>query len=284
MNLMTFVVTCKGRLAFLRQSLPTLLLWPNTNCVLVDFDCPDQCGDWVQQNYPQVQVIRVLNRPQHHHAEAHNIGAAAVHSPWLCFTDADILLDPSFGDVVLPLLKPGFYYRPEPTGEGIAGTLVCSKADFHKTGGYDEVIWGWGYEDADFHKMLRHVGVQEASFPARLLSHMPHSNDLRGKHQDQVNVARSWQANKLYSLVKYTVMENLKELSLNVAFREKLYQWAVQSAAQFFAGKATSDLKVGLNNWILADRCDFVVNTAIVFSLDKKLPMTASDSSSVPEP
>jgi hypothetical protein len=58
-----FVVTCKGRLHHLRQSLPLLASQPDCECVVVDYDCPDQTHLWVAEHFPAVRVVRVSDAP-----------------------------------------------------------------------------------------------------------------------------------------------------------------------------------------------------------------------------
>ena len=117
---------------------------PGASCIVVDYSCPERCGDWVEQTYPQVQVIRVPGKSHFHLAHARNLGAREANAPWLCFIDADIALASSFTEAVLPLLRPGHFYRADPCETGLVGTVLCSRADFAGIDGYDEVIQGWG--------------------------------------------------------------------------------------------------------------------------------------------
>ena len=75
---LTFVTTCMGRLRFLRETLPLLAAQPAAACVVVDYGCPDHCGDWVQANLPQVKVVRWPAASTFHAAHARNLGAAAA--------------------------------------------------------------------------------------------------------------------------------------------------------------------------------------------------------------
>lgn len=51
MPLLTFVTTCRGRLAHLRRSLPTFVAQPDAEVVVVDYDCPERSGEWVEQTF-----------------------------------------------------------------------------------------------------------------------------------------------------------------------------------------------------------------------------------------
>src|SRR5262245_54418958 len=88
---LTLVTCCMGRLAHLRQSLPAMAAQPNCSCVVVDYSCPEQCGDWVAEAFPQVTVVRVPGRASYSPSAARNRGAAAADTPWFCFIDADVI-------------------------------------------------------------------------------------------------------------------------------------------------------------------------------------------------
>ena len=42
------ITTCMGRLAHLRQSLPSFTAQPDTSVVVVDYSCPERSGEWVE--------------------------------------------------------------------------------------------------------------------------------------------------------------------------------------------------------------------------------------------
>lgn len=107
-SFLTFVVPCMGRLSQLKQSLPTVVTQPGTEYVLVDWSCPDQSGSWVRQNYKTVKVIRVDNEELFNLSKARNLGGRAVTTPWVCFIDADMLLEPNFSSSLD--LQPGTLY------------------------------------------------------------------------------------------------------------------------------------------------------------------------------
>src|SRR5690348_7938147 len=99
----SLLTTCMGRLAHLRESLPAAAAQPRAGCVLVDYSCPDRCGNWAEAAFPQVNVVRVAGRSRWNVCEARNAAAAAASAPWLCFFDADVVLDPAFVEYVRPL-------------------------------------------------------------------------------------------------------------------------------------------------------------------------------------
>jgi glycosyltransferase involved in cell wall biosynthesis len=217
-----FITTCKGRLAHLRQTLGTKAAQPRSSCIVVDYSCPEQCGDWVEQNYPGVKVVRVTDEAGFSAARARNQGAQAADAPWLCFVDADIALAPSFVDKLLPLLQPGSYYRAKPWDRMLWGTMVCARADFTRIGGYDEMIQSYGGEDDDLYNRLHLAGVTLQGFPASLLQHLPHGDDLRIGFYDIKEKSLSQTINSLYAQVKCDLLK-LIDQDLNPDARQRLY-------------------------------------------------------------
>ena len=63
MPLLSIVTTCKGRLHHLRRSLPRFLAQPNTEVIVVDYDCPDGTSDVVAREFPAARVVAVKDRP-----------------------------------------------------------------------------------------------------------------------------------------------------------------------------------------------------------------------------
>src|SRR5437868_449136 len=141
-----FITTCMGRLAHLRQTIGLAARQARSSCIVVDYSCPEQCGDWVEQHYPEVKVLRVPNQQLFCVTRARNIGAQAADAPWLCFFDADVILDAQLAQRLLEMVRPGQFFVAHPWVRELAGTVVCSRTDFERVGGYDEVIQGWGSE------------------------------------------------------------------------------------------------------------------------------------------
>ena len=165
-----FVTTCMGRLSALRQSLGSMLEQANSSCVMVDYSCPDGSGDWVIAHHPSVRVVRVPGQAHFNLAAARNAGARAADAPWICFVDADVVLESGFASELSRILSPGGYYRVVSRDGGIGGTFACSRADFERVGGYDEVYRGWGEEDNDLYDALQFVGREQRPLPVTLFA------------------------------------------------------------------------------------------------------------------
>jgi glycosyltransferase involved in cell wall biosynthesis len=221
-----FVTTCKGRLAHLKQTLPLLLEQPGATVVVVDYDCPEGAGDWVEQTYPQVQVVRSGPADCFEIARARNLGAQAaraMQATWLCFVDADALVAPGFMQAVGALLQPGSFYLAKPSFGSICGMCICTAADFASIGGYDAVLQGWGMEDKDLYTRLEFAGVRLQSFPADLVEMIPHADDMRVRYYDIKRRQLSSSLNFVYCRAKWDLMRLGRQME-GEARRRELYQ------------------------------------------------------------
>jgi glycosyltransferase involved in cell wall biosynthesis len=239
-----FVTTCMGRLNALRQTLGTVVCQPGCSVVVVDYSCPDGTGAWVEQQHPQVRVVRVPGQEQFHVARARNAGAAAADAPWLCFCDADIRLAAEFAGTLAGLLRPGRSFRPQPIPHGAAGTLVVARTDFERIGGYDEIYQGYGGEDKDLYQALQFTGVVEDCFPGAMLEHLPHS-DLERVRFYQEDLRTTLMINRIYRAVKFDMVRRLGSL-LPVEVRRGLYQTVREKVLPWFSGGGSDPLNISI--------------------------------------
>lgn len=223
MTLLTIITTSRSRLEHIKQTLPRMLAQPGVSCVVVDYGCPDGTGDWVEAHHPQARVVRADNPPRFEAAKARNLGAAAAETPWLCFADADTILEPEFAQTVIPLLERGHYYRTEPRGSDSYGMCICHREDFDKVEGYDAVLQGWGMEDQDFYQRLEHTGLRLVRFPGTMLRMIPHGVDMRVQHFDIKTPELTSTLNLLYCAAKWD-LARLERANVSLARREALYQ------------------------------------------------------------
>ena len=196
------VVTCKGRLAHLKETLPLLMSLPLREVVVVDYDCPDGAGAWVSKSFPRATLVKVTERPQFNASEARNLGAAAAAAHWLLFIDADTRVNAGFWDEIVGKLEPGVFIVAQPRVPELVGTFVTAQPDFEALGGFDEIMQGWGGEDTDFLERLEMLGRRRAYYDARLATPISHGDDLRTRHHRVSNPQRSGLLNNLYRTVK----------------------------------------------------------------------------------
>jgi glycosyltransferase involved in cell wall biosynthesis len=196
------VTTCMGRLAHLRHTLPRMAAQPGVSCVVVDYSCPDGTAQWVEREFPQVKVVRVVGETRFNASRARNAGAAVAEAQWLAFLDADILLDESFASVVVPALRRGYFYRSDAVTRQSWGSVICDRDDFIAAGRYDEAFEGWGGEDDDLFARLVARGTRAATFPGALLGEIEHPDELRTLFHEVKDWRVQLRINTLYQRIK----------------------------------------------------------------------------------
>lgn len=244
---LSFVVTCKGRLEHLKQSLPRMVAQPNCECIVVDYDCPDGAAEWVSKNHPQVRVVKVEQAPRFHVARARNLGAKAATNEWLAFLDADVLIEPRFVVDLAGALHHGRYFRPLPLTRETWGSFICHRGDFFALEGFDETLENYGGEDSDLYFRLDHFGRSCAFFDAKLLHSIPHDNELRSAHFEIADIELSRLINSSYNHIKYDLMRESEQSTLPAKTRHAIYSEVKTTLVENWSrGERTSRITVTL--------------------------------------
>jgi glycosyl transferase family 7 (putative galactosyltransferase) len=191
------VVTCMGRLSFLKTTAPTFLRHAQIKYCLVDYSCPDRSGDWFAAQFPdaleeqRAAVVRVEGQPYFEKSKALNAGALCAigqGADYLCFADVDTIAHDGFGAWVANHARADRFIIAGslPNGYDVAslmGFVVMPASVYVASGGYDEEMLGWGGEDIDMRFRLHlHQKLRYRRMPLELLGHLEHGDDLRIKH------------------------------------------------------------------------------------------------------
>ncbi len=211
----TIITTCKGRKHHLEQTLPKWLKEKNVNIVVVDYNCPQNVGNWVEKTYPSVRVARVHNEQKFHLARARNVGAKYAPEGWWVFMDADMLVKPGILSEIRKVLTDGYYYVAGPLKWGMCGTVVVHSKDYKKAGGYDEILSGWGAEDLDFYTRLRQMNVRPAFWNGTYAENISHSDEERVKFYDKAKEVALVQNSKYVRAKNRLMVKNWKFLTLD---------------------------------------------------------------------
>ncbi len=219
---LSFITTCRGRLPHLQATLASRLAQAGCETIVVDYGCPQQCGQWVRTHHPQAHVVLVKDARRFEGARARNLGARVARAPWLMFVDADVTLDDAFAERVLPSLRAGQHFRFIPSTQESYGNVVCAREDFEAIDGYDEAIVGWGGADSDLYYRLGRLGRPCGELPGELLSVMSHDDALRFADYDIKNKATSQKLHVAYCHAKYQMEFDLG-VPLPLAERHALF-------------------------------------------------------------
>ena len=245
---LTFITVCKARLEHLKRSMPAAAA--QAPCIVVDYACPEGTGSWVEDQHPSVTVVRVGRGTEFNLSAGRNAGAAAARTDWLCFLDADVVPDENFVAAVDPLLRPGRYLRPLPLTQDNWGFLLCQRADFARSGGYDEGFAGWGGEDDDLCFRLEARGISRQAFPSYLLHPIEHDDALRMRFHGPLDRALSRQINSVYTMMKRDVAA-VTGAEVDIPVRHAMYAEARRVLSQSVPAGAEARLEIDLPDAIL---------------------------------
>jgi len=232
-------------------------------CVVVDYSCPDRCGDWVEANVPGVKVVRWTGATRFNPAHARNLGVAAIDVGVLCLIDADVLISPEFVSTVRAQFESGKYSMADPLTEDLVGTFVCSKAAFDAIGGYDEACAGWGGEDLDLYARLELHGLQRSLFDARLVSAIHHSDAERTAFHSIPDKFLSNSINQIYSRIKIDMEKFRDGQPYSLEMRQSLHA-KISEACR--SGRS-SRLEINVATYEIND---FVVRNSSTYVIDMK--------------
>ena len=193
----SFVTTCKGRLAHLRETLPQNMAdnadYPDLEFVVVDYNSEDGLKEWIEDNF-QTEMgngrLKYVHAPDHkyfHMAHAKNIAHRMATGDIICNIDADnftkqgfaAYIDDVFRTTENIFLRSAKINRQKIPDTGLGGRIAVRRSDFYTVGGYNEDTSGWGPEDADFARRLERIGLSELEIPYEYLKFITHNDDLR---------------------------------------------------------------------------------------------------------
>jgi len=232
------IVSCKGRLEFLRRTAPRVLGVAELSYCLVDYACPEGSGDWLARAFPQalsggrLMIEHVHAGPHFNKSAALNAGARRAlraQPEYLCFLDADTLIAEGFYPFLEGHARSTRFLiaglRPDGTDPpSLTGVLVVPATAFAASSGFDENFSGWGGEDIEFRLRL-HVlhGLSYARIPLQLLAPIEHDDALRVAFYEQRDLALSDRSNHVRLIHKLHTWRRDHGRELG-ASRELLFQ------------------------------------------------------------
>jgi glycosyltransferase involved in cell wall biosynthesis len=234
------------------------------DCVVVDYGCPDGTADWVEAAFPQVTVVRAAVTGGFNPSHARNLGVEAARSDVVCLIDADVAVSSDFAEIALRQFDRRKYYVAEPLTGDISGTMLCHRAAFRFVEGYDEACDGWGGEDLDLYERFEFHGLERASFPASLLSALPHSDEARTIHHRERSKDFSNTVNLVYSHIKIDVMK-LSESRLPLDYRRQLHADVEAACRRSLASQQPVRIEIPVAD-ISVNRCE--IGSTLAFTID----------------
>ena len=200
--MIAFVMTCKGRLQHVQETLPRNLAnnpGPLSKFIMLDYNSQDGLVEYLQQchmedihngklvvySFPEPQVFNMTHAKNMAHRLGIREGAEII-----CNLDADNFTGEHFDAYIagafagrsdMFLWAKMFTFENGKRPRGISGRIVVTAKAFLKTGGYDERFATWHHDDKDFNTRLRRLGYEAIEIEQRYLDVILHTNRMRFK-------------------------------------------------------------------------------------------------------
>ena len=271
---LTAITTCKGRLHHLKQTLPLLADQPEIEIVVVDYGCPQGSAAWVEENHPDVKIIKVTDDPGFHLARARNIGANIATTPWLLFIDADVKAE-AMQNWINNQLKADEFYLTRNYGADLTGSFFCPRSIFELVGGYDEAIRDWGGADEDIYLRLIRSGQTQKNYPDELFSALLHGEDERFTYCKESNRDKQMLLSYWYASMKYDLMA-VWGRDLSLAERMQIRKLANEASVHAMSGinganKTELSITLGESTDMMRST-NWVIERRMVYSFSARNP------------
>lgn len=205
-----------GRLHHLQQTLPKNLAWnadhPNLEFVLLDYSSPDEVGKWVETELGEHLASGRVVYYRYDHAQffsfshSRNMGARLCRGEIICNVDADNFTGPGYAryideqmedkDLLVGCDFKDGVFTPIVGDHGWTGRMAVRRQAFLDSGGYDEDMVAWGYEDLDLYNRLCQRKYKCAPIDRRFLNCIEHENKERIAFTRVKEIGRDWGSTK----------------------------------------------------------------------------------------
>jgi hypothetical protein len=223
------------RLAHLQQSVPTWLACPEVDeVVVVDWSSRNPV---IHEDLPadrRIKIARVVGQEHWVLSKCCNFGIRLAAGDLVLRLDADHLVEPSFvGEHPIP--ASDCFYRANPNPRGmlreedvhLAGVVYAPRSLFLAVNGYNERLLTYGCDDDDLISRLAASGAMSSFFDYRLISHVPHSDEIRTSNQVvDPTISGGWTC-RLGSTYR-SIEANRREMKANPwSNKDKMTRWRV---------------------------------------------------------
>jgi len=241
----SIVTTCKGRLDDLKRSLPRFMAQQDAEVIVVDYDCPQHCGEWAEREFPDVKVARVTDRPQFNLPDARNCGAKIAGGSVLVFLDADIMVDENFlANTIFPTSEKRYGTFGMKKGNSLRGSCMVRRADFEALGGYDELLSGYMGEDLDFYRRLKILGARRSPLDPDAVEEVVEQTAEEREKFRSPNIRKQFLCGQLYQMAKEAVMRMEGMARVELGMRQSLMAEVERQIDAVFSGEGNFEIRL----------------------------------------
>lgn len=202
----TIIAACMNREATLEMALDS---WIKADCIssiiLIDWSSKVPIHEFLPTRLlrsRRLHVIRVVKQPQWVLSWAYNLAASFVTTEEVLKLDCDSLISSDF--IKFHTLTQGIFYSGNGTGTDanshhLNGIFYGKTSDFWQSGGYDERIQTYGFDDDNLYLRLGFQGLRSFPIASSHIHHMYHDDKERGQNIKTKDVLFTTQFNRFLS-------------------------------------------------------------------------------------
>lgn len=205
-----------GRRHHLQQTLARNLAWnadhPSLEFVILDYGSPDDVASWLQAEFANELASGRLVYYRYDHAQffsfshSRNMAARLCGGEVIGNIDADNFTGPGYAryidermqdnDLLVGCDFADGVFSPIVGDHGWTGRMATRRQAFLESGGYDEDMVAWGYEDLDLYNRMWQRRYRCAPIDRRFLDCIQHENGERIAFTRVKDIGRDWGSTK----------------------------------------------------------------------------------------
>ena len=213
---LSFFTVCMGRRHHLQQTLARNLAWnadhPSLEFVILDYGSPDDVASWLQAEFAGELASGRLVYYRYDHAQffsfshSRNMAARLCGGEVIGNIDADNFTGPGYAryideqmqdnDLLVGCDFADGVFSPIVGDHGWTGRMATRRQAFLDSGGYDEDMVAWGYEDLDLYNRMWQRKYRCAPIDRRFLDCIQHENGERIAFTRVKDIGRDWGSTK----------------------------------------------------------------------------------------
>lgn len=178
MNDLTILTACKNReknLNLMRRNILKLNSVPNH--LIIDWSSSEEIK---LENENNVEIISKKNEKNYWASRAYNFGANFVDTEYILKLDTDTILNSDkFNELIYQKYDLIIFYK----GKHDPGNFLVKKDEFKKVNGFNEYIYGWGWEDHDLINRLK-----KRIDPNKVLEATDFIDKIKHKNSESINI------------------------------------------------------------------------------------------------
>ncbi|MCA0303887.1 MAG: SPASM domain-containing protein [Proteobacteria bacterium] len=213
---LSLFTVCMGRRHHLQQTLAKNMAWnadhPSLEFVILDYGSPDDVGPWLQAEFAPELASGRLVYYRYDHAQffsfshSRNMAARLCRGEVIGNVDADNFTGPGYAryideqmqdkDLLVGCDFADGVFSPIVGDHGWTGRMATRRQAFLDSGGYDEDMVAWGYEDLDLYNRMWQRKYRCTPIDRRFLDCIEHENRERIAFTRVKDIGRDWGSTK----------------------------------------------------------------------------------------